>query len=122
MWLDAEGNVHTVANLHPETVFHPDSALLISRLDQRRLRRLSGSLEQLRDELDDVLEELEFSEEENRYVESPLPRTHLLALSESVSGEDVIAEVLQALDAFPVRWRLDALDAVQDFVDELLDD
>jgi hypothetical protein len=121
MWLDREGNLHTIANPILGYALEPQAAYRIRRMSRRRLQQLGAALDQFRDELDCDLEDLEFSLEEDEFVNQPLPPAHRMAFDVGIDDKKVIAEMLQVLQNLPLRWRLDAVDSVQDLLDDLLE-
>ncbi|WGX95203.1 hypothetical protein [Nocardioides sp. L-11A] len=113
MWLDADGVFHTAAFADPRSVMSADFARSLERLarrfrGRRRIATLVSDLEEQMYELDPAeVMRLRDQIDNDLFAEQPAPDGLLSAPFDDLDGlRDLLATI-------PLRWRLDALFAVE---------
>ena len=113
MWLDAQGVVHTVA-IPDAAAVGDDVRAIVSGLDPAKKEELRLDLEALQDHYFDLVEagEIQAASNEVNFEAKSLP--FMVTEIGDLQGTAGLITYLQACED---RWRLDAVQAVQDYVD-----
>jgi hypothetical protein len=112
MWVDDSGTIHTISVPDAGLVLGQDVMRFLGSLSRRQVRRLDRELERLRNEIFDLADGGGLSE-----LGTPGAVPERPVLEEKPNDVDEL-EVM--VGKVPIEWRLDAIEACQEVVDDRL--